>query len=480
MIRASHHSQLIPDGRRIGHSQAVLLAAALASMAISLALTILLGRRLTPDGFGFIALVGAVLALARDLTDLGSASVAAAAIAADPAAERRIVEELLGLRLVLAGLCAMACCGLAVSRDDPAQSLVLAAAAVTILLFHLNAYNAVFLVRQALGGATLLSATAQLTVLGSSLLLQNAPAAVFAVLFVARDAAVALGLRALAVRSLGFRPWPRLPRRGASLLMRRSALFGLAALCFSLTIQGSPLLVGLMLPPADLGAFAAAFRPMAPLMTMPGLIVTPLVPALAALAVSDRPAFAARSAATVQATIGIGAIIAVAGCDLAHPALGLVYGGRFLTGPLSAVPSLQCLAIALGGICALAGASVVLLATGRVGTILRLAASCLAVAGGLTLALVPRIGFTGAAAGMAVATVTVGCAALMLAMRQGAAPVSRIQAVGPLLPAAALAFVTHLLPSATLWHLAGGIVATLAGLAATWGVVAAGHRLRVA
>ena len=58
------------------NNHAALAATVAVALAGSLGLTMVLGRTLSPAAFGFVALVGGVLATARDVTELGSGTVA--------------------------------------------------------------------------------------------------------------------------------------------------------------------------------------------------------------------------------------------------------------------------------------------------------------------------------------------------------------------------------------------------------------------
>ncbi len=467
--------------RATTQSQAVLLGAAVAGLGVSFLLTALLGRSLPAEGFGFVALVGTVLALARELTDLGSSNVAAAQIAPEPERERAILEDLLALRLGLAALAAVACLALAATRPRADEQGLLVLAALAILLQHLSALSAVFLVRQALGGPALLAVTSQIMSLlvGVGLAAASAAASLFAAVLVAREMILSLGISALAVRRIGYRPRPRLRAWAGSPLLQSATLYGLAALCYAITVQGAPLLIASACPPEALGAFAAAFRPMAPLLTLPWLIATPLVPALAGLFRGDPAGFSRRAATALRFAVGVGAVVVSAGQDLAAPALELLYNGRFIDGPLAAVAVLRWLAGVLGAVCVIAAATVILLAAGRVRAILGLGVTCLILNAVAAAVLVPATGFLGGAIALAVATTVVAVAAVTLAFRHAARPTALLPAIAALAPAIGLAIANWLLPVQGLARLLLGGAMTVGALAIIWLICRTSGRSRV-
>ncbi len=468
--------------RATTQSQAMLLGAAAAGMVVSVLLTALLGRTLSAEGFGFVALVGAVLSLAREMTDLGSSSVAAAQIAPEPARERAVLEDLLALRLGLAAIGAAACLVLAATRTRGDEQALLVLAGLAVLLQHLSAFSAVFLARQALGGPALMTVAGQAASLLASLALAagSAAASLFAAVLVVREALLALCVSALAVRRIGYRPWPRLAAWAGSALLRRATLYGLAALCYGIAVQGAPLLIGSIFPPEELGVFAAAFRPAAPLLSLPWLVATPLAPALAVLFRADPAAFARRATIGLSFAVGAAAVIACAGQDLAAPALGLLYGGRFVEGALSAVGTLRWLAVALAAVTVLAAATAMLLAAGRMRAILALAAGCLAVDGAALAVLLPARGYVGGAMALAVATCAVAVVSFALARRVAGLRLAALlrPVAEAVLPAAALAVALWLLPAEGIARLAAGGVLSLAALAAAWRICETAHRRR--
>ena len=117
-------------------SQTMLLVSAMAGMGASLLLTVLAGRSGSVESFGLFALVAAFLTLARDLTDLGTTAVTVREAVRDPASERRALADLLGWRLVMSSLVALAALAFAWTQPGAGGRLALAATALTIVAMH--------------------------------------------------------------------------------------------------------------------------------------------------------------------------------------------------------------------------------------------------------------------------------------------------------------------------------------------------------
>src|SRR6201989_3001479 len=88
-------------------SQVILLGATAIRLATSLGLIILAGRFLSPADFGAFALVSTAFTLAHEFTDMGTGNVAVRTTARARESERGILENLLGLRLVLSVVAAL-------------------------------------------------------------------------------------------------------------------------------------------------------------------------------------------------------------------------------------------------------------------------------------------------------------------------------------------------------------------------------------
>ncbi len=450
-----------------------MLVAAGSSLVLSLALTIVLGRALKIEDFGFFALVSTVFVLTRAVVDLGVGNVVAREAASAPAEERTRLEQLLGLKLALSAAAALTCAALALSQPSLAQRAVLLAVAVLLPSFHLTGLTTVFQVRQRQGRLALVTVLAQsLALAGAALLLAlRAPGWTFGALVALRETAVVFGIWRLAARILGYEPRPSLDRKALADLVRLGFGYGASSLLYTLTFQQGLFFVRFLRPPQELGAFAAALRPVAPLVAVPALLLSPLVPLLSAPRL--RPdAFQRQAWGTLGLAVGVGSVMAVAGAELAPAALAVLYGGRFQVGPLSAVAAFRWVSAALGAAIVLEAVAVVLLSGRRERPLLALSAAALVVNVAATLVLLPRLGFTGAAAALAGAMGFGAVCGLFLCRAPGEGASPFLRALVFLVPSGVLAAALAWTPMAgppLLRLLVGGLL-SLAALASLWGL----------
>jgi O-antigen/teichoic acid export membrane protein len=439
-------------------------------MAISVGLSVLVGRLLSPREFGNFALVTTMFGLAHELTDLGTGNVAVRGAASARTTERQSLEYLLGVRLVLSLAAAAICAGFAFTQAEAMLRAMLLATAAVLAFSYVSAFGTVFQLRQAPVAPAVLSVTVQLGVLlvaGALLLMVPAGGDWVPGLVVAREVVVVVGTQVLAVRLLGYTPWPRLTGPELRLFVRTAAIVALGSLAFNFQLQGGLFWVRFMRPGDEVGAFAAALRPLAPLLFLPWIVMQPLVPLLSYLAAHDRSAFRRQAQGTIDLTLGIGVVIAAATFQLAGPVLSFLYGARFSTGPLSAVDTLQWLALPLGGSFVVAAMFTVQLADHCEGSLLRLIAAALIPCIGANLVLLPRCGFLGSAMASAF---TIGLIALggLVILRSAAEIRPGPRTAMVLLPGIVLCLLLQFLPGPVPVRLALGSLLTGAALIAVW------------
>jgi O-antigen/teichoic acid export membrane protein len=448
----------------------VLLAAMAGRMTLSLALSMLLGRYLSAAEFGFFVLVSAVFTIARDFTDMGSGNVAIRDTVRAPLTERHMLETLLGFRWGLGAVAALACIALALFEPSRWHRIVLLTAAPVLMVSYLSAFYTVFQIRQAQLAPALVSVLAQLAMLvGSGLLLGVKAAGVLvSVLVPLRELGILIVIRIFAVRLLGYRPLPRLKNRTMHPFFGKATVVAISTLFYHLQFQGGIFFVHLMRPEDELGAFGAAFRPFQPLLTVPWVLMLPLVPLLSWLAATRREEFQRQVQGALHLCTGIGAVVAVGSEQLAPVVLELLYGAKFIEGPLAAVDVFRWMSLPLGCSFATAATATALLADNREKRLLQLSLFSLVFYVGANLVLVPRYRFTGGAIATALAVIVMTLAGLLL-LREGVggfAPGMRLAIF--LLPATGLFAVFRLLPAATLLQLALGGLLTGVAVIAVW------------
>ncbi|HLI62752.1 MAG TPA: oligosaccharide flippase family protein [Terriglobales bacterium] len=393
----------LPTRRSPNVAQAVLLASALAQLGLALAITIYLARVLSPAAFGFFALVSTIFILARKFLDLGLGSVAAREIAAEARRERPILEGMMAYRRAAGLFLMLALFIFAFAQKSATERGVLLAAGVVLLFTEPAALDPVFQVRQAQGGPAVLNLSGGLLVLGGSLLFRRLamPGTAFAWLLVLREAVTLLFTKLLAERLLGYHPRPGFRGRALRAFVAPAFIFGLASLVYTIYFHGDVFFVDALRGPAELGAYAAAFRPINPLLLLPWLLMSPMVPVLTVVARQDRERFVRQVRGACRLALGLGACGLVAGTLLAPDLLQLLYRGRYLAGPLSTVAAFRWLSVALGQVCVTTVLTASLLADRKEKLLLAIGTSALLLNAALNLVLLRHHNFT--AAGFATA-----------------------------------------------------------------------------
>jgi O-antigen/teichoic acid export membrane protein len=392
------------SGRRSPNvAQAVLLGSALGQMGIALLVTIYLARALSPAAFGFFSLVGTIFILARQFLDLGLSNVAARDIAHDPRRERPILEGMMAYRCAAGFALAIALFVFAFLQKSEPERSVLLMAGLVLMFTAPAALDPVFQVRQAQGGPALLNLFGGLLVLvGSMVFRQFAVAgAAFALLLVVREALSLLVTKILAERLLGYRPHPGFRGRELRAFVGPALIFGLASLIYIVYFNCDVFFVLALRGRDELGAYAAAFRPINPLLLLPWLLMVPIVPVLTATVAKDRDIFVRHVRSACGIALGIGATGMAAGVLLAPDLINLLYRGRYLTGILSTVNAFRWLAVALGLVCVTTVLTASMLADRREKAILAIGATALIANVALNVVLLRHYNFT--AAGFATA-----------------------------------------------------------------------------
>ncbi len=392
-----------PTRRSPNVAQAVLFGSALAQMGIALLITIYLARVLSPAAFGFFSLVGTILILARRFLDLGLSNVAARDIAEDARRERPILEGMMAFRRLAGVAMALSLFAFAFVQKGQPERLVLLAVGMILLVTEPAALDPVFQVRQAQGGPALINLVGGLIVLGGSILFSRLAlaGAVFAWLLILREAFTLLFTKILAERLLGYRPKPGFRGRALRTFVAPALIFGLASLVYTIYFHCDVFFVYALRGRTELGAYAAAFRPINPLLLLPWLLMVPIVPVLTRAAATHRDFFVRQVRSACGLACGIGACGLIAGMLLAPDLVQLLYRGRYLTGPLSCVAAFRWLAIALGEVCVTTVLTASLLADRKEKLLLAIGIAALAVNAAMNLVLLRHYNFT--AAGFATA-----------------------------------------------------------------------------
>lgn len=379
-------------------AQAVLLGSTFAQLAIALLITIYLARELSPAAFGFFSLVATIFILARKFLDLGLSNVAARETTHDPERERPILEGMMAYRRVAGVGLGIALFVFALVQKGEMERSVLLGTGIILLFTEPAALDPVFQVRQAQGGPALLNILGGLLVLGGSIVLKRlaveGPA--FAWLLVVREAMILLFTLLLGWHLLGYRPQPGFRGRNLRAFVGPALLFGLASLVYTIYFNGDVFLVYVLRGQEELGAYAAAFRPINPLLLLPWLLMVPMIPVLTAAA-NDREKFVRQVRGACGLALGIGACGLVGGTLLAPDLVQVLYRGRYLEGALSCVNAFRWLAIALGQVCVTTVLTAALLADRKEKALLAMGTAALLINAAINIVALHYYNFTAAA-----------------------------------------------------------------------------------
>ncbi len=449
-------------------SQLVMLAATGSRMLLSVGLTILVGRSLSPAEFGGFALIATVFGLAHEFTDMGTGNVAVRAAARARSNERTILEQLLGLRLMLSLVAASVCAGFALTQTGGMLRGMLLATATVLVFSYVSACGTVFQLRQAQVAPAVLSVSVQVAALVAAAIMLAIPVGGgwVAGVIVGREVLVIVGTLALGSRLVGYLPRPRFGGSAQRSFFGAAAVVALATVIYHFQLQGGIFWVQVMRPEPELGAFAAAQRPLAPLLFIPWVVMLPLVPLLSWLVARDPAAFRRQAQGAIDLSAGLGSVMSVVTFVLARPTLTFLYGERFSAGTLSAVTTLRWLAVSLGCSCVVAALSTVLIAAHREWALLRLSVIGLVLYAAANLSLLPGMGFVASAIATALALGAMTIGALFLVGTMGVLLGMRTALI--LLPATILCPILDVLPGPPIVVLIFGALLTCCALAAVW------------
>ena len=384
-------------------------------LLLAFAITAVVGRAIDPDAFGFFTLVGTIFLLAHYLFDLGTGAVVVREIARRPDRERGLLEAMMGWRRLCGSALAAPLLVWALLQTDPQRRIVLLVCAVALPLMASGALTPLFVVRQRQGALEVSRVLGQAFVLlgGAAFWTAGVAGPFYGLLVVARASLNVISVRLLAIRRLGYRPRAGLRNRGLPAFLRVAVITSAAMLVQAAYFHVDVFLVLALRGEAELGAYSAAFRPVSPLLMLPGLFMFPMLPGLSAVARSDRPSYSAQIGGAAALLLGVGALAAALLALLAPDALRVLYGDRYLGGDLDATAALRWMALALGVAFGGAAFNTALLAHGRERLLLQVSLLGLAVNVVGNLVLLPAYGFGAAAFTTALTGLVVACASFL-------------------------------------------------------------------
>ncbi len=390
------------------------------SLIIGLASAPLLVRHLGEIEFGRYSTALAVIAMVAGLTEGGVTTVALRelSVTREPADRRRLMSDLLGLRLMLS----TAGVGIAVvfaALAGYGQNLTLGVllAGVGMILVLTQTLLAVVLQSQLrFGWAALIELARGIVAIGLIVVLVLADGGTVAFLAVSIPAGIAaLVLTVPLVRGQASLRPAFSPRRWMP-LMRDVLIIALAVAVYALYFRVTLLITSLVSTADETGYFAISFRLMEALIGIPVLLVGAAFPIISRSARDDRERFEYATRRIYELSLFLGGLIAL-GLLLSAPFAIEVLVGRS-DHPSVEVLQIQSAALAAGFV--VAATAFPLLGMHRHRELLIANGASLLLATALALALAPSLGAVGAAiAAVAADFVLAGTLTAMLLRRGG-------------------------------------------------------------
>jgi O-antigen/teichoic acid export membrane protein len=430
----------------------------------------LLFRHLGVGDTGRYVTVLALVAIVSGTTDIGLTTIGMRELAVrDAVAGRRLMANLLGLRVVLAAVGVLAVTVFAIAAgyaSDMVAGTLLAGIGVVALSVQ-STLGIALTVQLRLGWLTLLELARQALLVVGVVTLVVAGARLLPFLAIQVPAAlVVLLLTVWLVRgTVPLRPafradeWRR--------LVREVLPFSAATIIGTIYFRAALIVLGLVATEAETGYFAAAFRIIDVLLALPSLIVGAAFPIFSRAARDDRERLAYGVDRVFQAALVAGAGVAVALVIGAPFAIDVVAGENFA--PAAGVLRIQAVGLMLSFLATTLYYALLSLRLHRA----ILVTACVAL--GVNVALTWWLGRSHGAIGAALATVIAefgaGVVAATALLRTHRAVFPTLRAVPRVAVAAALAMLVLLVPGLPV--VAAAVVGTLvyAGVALALGTV---------
>jgi O-antigen/teichoic acid export membrane protein len=352
--------------RKVTRSQLVIAATEAIRFALLVYLTSTLGRNLQPAEFGFVTLVPTIYLLAHVVLDLGTGALIARESVRRPERERPLLEAALCVRAAAGGVIGLVVAALAFAEPDPDRRLWLFITALTLPALAPAVLGAAFRIRQDQTGPAVLSLVTIGLMIGAMLLglRANLSGEAFAGIYVLRELVNGGALWLLARARHGLRLTPGLAGRGAPAFFRDSIPQNVAVVFQIASLNAGVFATRVLLGEAELGAYAAAWRLVGPLLLLMGALVAPLLPVLAQWS-GDRERFRSVLTPALQCSGGIGILGIAFVIGSGRSSLRLLYDEpdsvKFSSGALDACPTLVVLGFVFAAVCLGAVATTALL-----------------------------------------------------------------------------------------------------------------------
>ncbi len=308
-------------------------------------------RALGPTEFGTFQSFLNLMVVIGAVTDVGLGTFAVREYAQRPPEERdRFLDVLLGLRVLLSALGALAACAIVAFRGADALTLAAVGALGVALIASTvqSTASAPLFANLRLGVIALIDTTRQALLAAAYVGLALAGAGLAAFLGVAAPIAIVILLATVVLAWRYYRPRMAIDLRSWKAVIAVGGGFALAVSIGTVYQYSAQLVMAATADPLDTGYFATAFRIYIVLSAVPGIFVSGAFPLLARTAISDRARLAYGTRVLGESTVILGAGMALA-VVIAAPVVVTVVGGTEYAGavPATRILGLQLLLAAL-------------------------------------------------------------------------------------------------------------------------------------
>lgn len=310
---------------------AFLFGGEVAARAVGFLTTALLARRLGAEGFGQIGFATAVFAYGVAATDFGILTTAARTVAQDPATGRRLVGDIVSLRLLLGLAAAVLIALFALLLPKPPNVRLL------LLLYGLGVVvqcallEWMFIGQERLGIVALSRSATSLSYFGLVLVLVRSATSILFVP-VAFVIASAVGMFILWLGHLRKHGWSgiRFNLQAWRVLLARAWPIGLAATLTQLHVNAGVIIMGLVGSFESVGSYSAAYRLVFFLMILDRVLQTVFLPVVSRFLALRRERLGELTGVAIRLVLTAALPLCTGLTLLAQPILTLVFGSQYV------------------------------------------------------------------------------------------------------------------------------------------------------
>lgn len=333
------------NGSRIAKNAVALYAAELLARALTLALNLLIARKLGSAEFGKYAYVASLMAIATIAADFGLSLLAVKEIAIDKGQTSRLAGQVFALKAIISLLIAAPLAFVAAGSETAVGQLLALNLLSLLILSYSTTVSSVLRAHQMMeyDGVNRVGMALIMGSAGTFLVLSGY--GIVALGFVAVASAVmSNAFMALVARRHSLQPGrPSLRWHEMRDLLRRAWPFAVLVLLVTISFRIDMIMLNFFKTPDVVGQYSAAYKLIEVLLLIPGIFGTVLLPAMSERFQTARESLARLTQSAIKFFGVLVFPLAIGLITLAGPIIQLLYGDQFPDSRLA----LQILALAL-------------------------------------------------------------------------------------------------------------------------------------